>query len=184
MILNEELFEDFYDYGTAAVSGSDVVDRNTTGFSFYTDFLSNNPAKKEYLRKSKNLVGEVVMMSPSEYFKLCSEYGYPDRHPSVEQLKTERRADKGVIKHLKDVLTVAKKKFPMPYINKAERAQEGLHRMLVIGDMFGWDHKVPELVVDHADKELAAKQAHQKVINQIESKIRAAIRSTSKHTRT
>ena len=170
------LFEnDFYDYKTAPVNGSDVVDLHRTGMSFYDDFLSNNTKTLEYLKNNKNLVGEVVMMSPREYFKMCSDYGFPDRHPSIETLKQQRYADEKTIQHLKDVLTVAKKKFPMPMINKAHNSQEGLHRMLVIGDMFGWNHKVPVLVVDWADKQRAFEEQKRARIQKIEYNIGKAV---------
>ena len=151
MILLER---DFYDYKTGDVNGTDVVDMNKTGMSFYDDFLSNDLSKLEYLKNSKNLVGEVVWMTPQEYFQQCAEYAFSN-HPSVETLKKQRYADKNTLNHLKDVLTVAKKKFPMPMLNKAHEGQEGLHRMIVIGDMFGWNLKVPVLVVDWADKQRA-----------------------------
>ena len=170
------LFEqDFYDYRTGDVKGSDVVDLHRTGMSYYDDFLSNDVKTLDYLRNSKNLVGEVVMMSPNEYFQWSSDYGFPNSHPSVELLKKQRYADQKTIQHLKDVLTVAKKKFPMPMINKADTGQEGLHRMLVIGDMFGWDHKVPVLVVDWADKERAFAEQKRKRIQKIEYNIRKAV---------
>lgn len=164
---------EFYDYKTAPVNGSDVVDATKTGMSFYDDFL--DPRETDYLRDKKNLKGKVVMMSPEEYYKECSEYGFPDRHPSVEKLKQERRVDKQILQHLTDVLTVYKRKFPLPMINKAENGQEGLHRMMVIGDMFGWDHKVPVLVVDWADKQRAFEEQKRKRIQKIEYNIRKSV---------
>lgn len=175
------LEQEFYDYKTALVNGSDVVDYNTTGVSYYNDFLSHNQSTIEYLRNNKNLVGKVVMMSPEDYYQSCSEYGFPDKHPPVEKLKQERRDDKKTLNHLKAVLTQYKHKFPMPYINKAENGQEGLHRMMVIGDMFGWDHKVPVLVVDWADKERALKDANIKKQERIKSNIRTAVREALRY---
>lgn len=171
-----KLYEkEFYDYKTALVDGDNVVDLHTTGVSFYNDFLSSNMNDIKYLRDKHNLEGEVIMMSPEEYFKQCSEYGFPGRTPSVEKLKLERRRDIKTLNHLKDVLTDYKHRFPMPYINKAENAQEGLHRMMVIGDMFGWNHKVPVLVVDYADKERAAVEKEQKRSEMIRSYIKQAV---------
>ena len=172
-----KLFEsEFYDYKTDPVNGSDVVDLKHTGMSFYDQFIQGNQEDIDYLRDNKNLVGEVVMMSPTEYFKACSEYGFPNSHPSVETIKQQRYRDEKTLNHLKDVLTVYKKKFPMPMLNKAEAGQEGLHRMLVIGDMFGWDHKVPVLVVDWADKQLAYEQQKRARIQKIEYNIRKAVK--------
>lgn len=172
------LEQEFYDYKTAPVNGSDVVDLNHTGMSFYDQFIQNNTADIQYLRDKKNLKGDVVMMSPEEYYQACSEYGFPGSHPSVETLKRQRYMDKNTLNHLKNVLTVYKKKFPMPMLNKAENGQEGLHRMLVIGDMFGWDHKVPVLVVDWVDKQRAYDEAKRARITKIENKLSRAIDDT------
>lgn len=172
-----KLFEqDFYDYKTAPVNGSDVVDLTHTGMSFYDQFIQNNKDDLDYLRNNKNLKGDVVMMSPEEYFQACSDYGFPNSHPSVDKLKYDRSLDKNTLQHLKDVLTVYKKKFPMPMLNKADNGQEGLHRMMVIGDMFGWDHKVPVLVVDWADKQRAYEEQKQQRINKIKENIRTAVK--------
>ena len=166
---------EFFDYKTGDVEGTDIIDLHRTGMSFYDDFLSKDIKTIEYLRNNKNLVGEVVMMTPEEYFRACSEYGFPNNHPSVDTLKQQRYADKKTLDHLQRVLTVAKKKFPMPMLNKAEHGQEGLHRMLVIGDMFGWDVKVPVLVVDWADKQRAYEAAKRKRIERIEYNIKRAV---------
>lgn len=168
--------QEFYDYKTDPVNGSDVVDLKHTGMSFYDQFIQGNQKEIDYLKDKKNLVGEVVMMSPTEYFKACSEYGFPNSHPSIETLKQQRYRDEKTLNHLKAVLTVYKKKFPMPMLNKAEAGQEGLHRMLVIGDMFGWDHKVPVLIVDWADKQLAYEQQKKERIQKIEYNIRKAVK--------
>ena len=175
MILREE---EFFDYRTAPVNGKDVVDLHRTGMSFYDDFLSGDQKTLQYLKDKKNLSGEVVMMSPDEYFQACSDYGFPNSHPSVENLKQDRARDVKILDHLKQVLTVYKHKFPMPMLNKADKGQEGLHRMMVIGDMFGWDHKVPVLVVDWADKQRAFEEAKRKRIEKIEYRIRRAVHDT------
>lgn len=170
--------EKFYDYRTAPVNGTDVVDLYHTGMSFYDQFLQNDTADIKYLKEKKNLQGEVVMMTPEEYFQACSDYGFPSSHPSVETLKQQRYRDLNTLNHLKDVLIVYKKRFPMPILNKADAGQEGLHRMLVIGDMFGWDHKVPVLVVDWADKQRAFEEQKRKRIEKIEYRIRRAVQDT------
>lgn len=178
MILNEE---EFYNYRTDPVNGSDVVDMNRTGVSFYDDFLSKDPDIINGLKNYKNLVGKVVMMSPNEYYQECSNYGFPDHKPSVESLKRSRRSHVEVLNHLKNVLTVYKHKFPMPFINKSDNGQEGLHRMMVIGDMFGWDHKVPVLVVDWYDKQKAYEQAKQERKQRVEYNIEKSIKEALRY---
>ena len=167
---------EFYDYKTAPVTNKQVVDLHRTGMSFYDQFLSNDKETIEYLKNSKNLVGEVVMMSPNEYFQACADYGFIDSHPTVASLKRGRARDTKILDHLKNVLTVYKKRFPMPMLNKADPGQEGLHRMMVIGDMFGWDYKVPVLVVDWADKQRAFAEQKRARIQKIEYNIQRSVR--------
>lgn len=171
----------FFDYRTEPVNGSDVVDLHKTGMSYYDDFLSKNPKTLEWLRDRKNLIGEVVMMTPEEYYQQCSDYGFLNRHPSVDSLKQSRAVDTKTLAHLKDVLTEYGKKFPMPMLNKADPGQEGLHRMMVIGDMFGWDHKVPVLVIDWADKQRAFEEQKRARIEKIEYRIKDAVRDTLRY---
>lgn len=166
---------EFYDYKTAPVTGSDVVDLYKTGIPYYDDFLSNNEQTINYLKTQKNLEGTVVWMSPNEYFQSCSDYGFPNNHPSVQSLKQSRAQDTKTIEHLKNVLTVYKRRFPMPVLNKADAAQEGLHRMYVVGELFGWEHKVPVLVVDWADKQRAYEDAKQQRKRRIEHNIQKAV---------
>ena len=167
---------EFFDYHTQPVSGKEVVDLYRTGMSYYDEFLSKDPKVIERLRSRENLVGKVVKMSPEQYYQACSDYGFINSHPSVEALKQGRRADTKILDHLKRVLTEYKKRFPMPMLNLAENGQEGLHRMMVIGDMFGWDYKVPVLVVDWADKQRAFDDAKRKRLEKLTYRIKAAVK--------
>lgn len=172
-INKKQLKEDteFYDYKTAPVdlSKGDVIDISKTGFSYYDDYLTNEGQK--YLYDKTGTIGKIVQMSPNEYYDYCSKiFNKP-----VSKLKAGRAADEETIKHLKDVLTVYKKKFPLPYVNLADDQQEGLHRMMVIGDLFGWDHKVPVLYVDYADGE-REKRETEKSVTETHKEIRDAVK--------
>lgn len=172
--------EQFYDFRTASVSGSNIFDDRTTGVSFYNQFLGTRNAK--YLRDERNLVGEIVYMSPEEYYKECGEHAF-GRKVSVQDLKSERAADKKTLEHLRQVLTVYKKRFPMAFINYANKGQEGLHRMYVAGEMFGWDSpKHPVLCIRWADEERHREEAHRKYIAQIESSIEQAVKESLQYT--
>ena len=172
------LEKQFYDYKTAPVVDDQVVDQYRTGMPYYDDFLTGSAETKNYLLKEKNLIGEIVMMSPEEYYRACVEYAFPHTGVTVESLKSGRRRDKETLDHLKDVLIVHKRRFTMPIINKADPGQEGLHRMMVIGDLLGWNHKVPVLVVDWADKQRAFEEQKRKRIEKIEYRIRRAVQDT------
>lgn len=56
-------------------------------------------------------------------------------------------ADKKQIEYLKNIILKYKRKFPLPYLNLAERGQEGMHRMAVAAELFGWNEKFPVLIV-------------------------------------
>lgn len=164
----------FYDYGTSNISGSDVFDTTTTGVSFYNQFL--NSSDIEYLRDKRNLVGKIVYMSPNEYYEECGKHGW-DHYISPSKLKSQRAADKDVIDHLKQVLQVYKKRFPLPFINYAENGQEGLHRMYVVGELFGWDSpKHPVLCVRWADEARAKREADRRKKEEITSTLRYAVK--------
>ena len=168
--------EKFYDYRTAEVSGDKIFDERTTGVSFYNQFL--NSSDLDYLRNKKNLVGKIVYMSPNEYYEDCGKYGFG--HPvSAESLKSQRASDKETIEHLKQVLTVYKKRFPMPFINYAERGQEGLHRMYVAGELLGWNApKHPVLCIYWADEERHKRDVEEKQRAERESAIESAVRDS------
>lgn len=169
--------EKFYDYRTGTIEGNNVFDTHTTGVSFYNDFL--RPSEQEYLAQEKNLKGSIEYMTPAEYYSECATKVFTS---SVEKLKMERKRDTYTIQHLNDVIDIYKKQFPMAIINYAEREQEGLHRMYVVGERFGWDTKHPVLVIRWADEDRAYREASAKQKAKIESYIKNAIKKASYYT--
>ena len=69
--------EKFYDYrtGEANLKSCDIFDKTKTGFSFYNNLIDD----PEYMKKSKGLVGSIVMMTPNEYFDHCGEIFHTSR---------------------------------------------------------------------------------------------------------
>lgn len=120
-----------------------------TGMSYYDDFL--DPEGLAYKQKAKNRTGEIVYMSPNEYFEECSNVIFNGRH-SVEELKKQRQYDKDTIEWMTNELQNGGQ-FDIPFINYADKGQEGLHRMLVVGNLYGWDKKFPVLIVRTYDQE-------------------------------
>lgn len=171
---------EFYDYKTLPVNGTQVIDPNKTGMSFYDQFLTDK--ELDYLHNKKNLKGDIIMMSPEEYYEACAKYGFPNSPVSVDNLKRTRRLSTDVLEHLKEVLLVHKKRFPIPMLNIAEKGQEGLHRMMVIGDLFGWNHKVPVLVVNWYDEDRAKREAEAKHKYDIDYNVEKAIQETCYYT--
>ena len=171
---------EFYDYKTLPVSGNQVVDSTKTGMTFYDQFLTTKD--RDYLNNVKNLQGMIVPMSPEEYYDACAKYGFPNSPVPVGNLKRTRRAQTKILDHLKDVLLVYKKRFPMPMLDIAQKGQEGLHRMMVIGDLFGWDHKVPVLVITHFDEDRARREEQERYKYDIDRNIERAIELACRYT--
>lgn len=121
-----------------------------TGTSFGNDFLNKKDLK--YRQEYKNRTGEIVMMSPEDYFWECSQYGF-SHFVSVNNLKKQRRANQANVDYLKDLMKKGTK-VDMCYINKADHGQEGLHRMMAAGDLYGWSKKFPVLVIDVYDQNI------------------------------
>ena len=163
--------EKFWDYGTGDVVGDDIFDTSKTEMTFFTQAI---PGHKdyEYMKNNKNLEGKIVQMSPNEYYEECAKIF----NTTKENLIDQRSWDKDTLEHLKQVLTVYKKKFPITTINYAERSQEGLHRMLVAGELYGWDHKFPVLTIDWYDKELRKKQIAYKKRLELEEALEKVLR--------
>ena len=154
-LLKEYFEEPPIDYHTGDVEGKEIFDRKTH-VPFY-DRLLTDP---EYMADKENLKGEIVMMSPNEYYRECANKIF--NNVSFDDLMAERRANKKTIEYLTKLVTQYKRKMFMPYINYAERGQEGLHRMMVAGDLFGWDEKFPVLVITTYDQERKERKDREK----------------------
>lgn len=137
-------------YNTGEAKDKDIFDVSTLGgFSYYSQCIPGD-SENEYMKNKRNRVGKIVQMSPNEYFSLCAKMF----DTSVEDLKEQRILDNGeeYINKLKDVILKDKKQFPMTFICLPDKQQEGLHRMYVAGELFGWDEKFPVLVISKYDK--------------------------------
>ena len=136
--------EKFYNYKTDDITGKVVFDTKTTGMSYYNDLIRD----PEYMERSKNLSGEIVYMTPTEYFEGCANIF----NSTVERQIRQTQHDKNTFVHLMDVLTKYHKKFPIGFLNYAQGGQEGRHRMLVAAEYSGWETKQPVLVITWADE--------------------------------
>lgn len=119
-----------------------------TWMSYYDNFL--NEKDLAYMQEAKNRTGEIVMMTPEAYFRACSQFAFNYR-VSSEELKTQRRINKKVEKYKE--LMAKGVKFPLCMLNKADSGQEGLHRMMAAGDLYGWHTQFPVLVITPYDQE-------------------------------
>lgn len=120
-----------------------------TDTSYYNNFLNAEDLK--YMQNNKNRTGEVVLMSPNEYFSECANKIF--NNSSVAKLKSQREYDADLNQQYAEDMKSGDK-FPLCYINYADSGQEGLHRMMVAGDLYGWDTKFPVLVVNVYDENI------------------------------
>lgn len=150
IIKNQFKNKDLNEYLTKSVNNKNIFDTTTLGgFSYYTQCIPGD-SENEYMKNKKNRVGEIVQMSPDEYFSLCAKMF----DTTIEDLKEQKLLDEGeeYINKLKDVILKEKKQFPMTFICLPDKQQEGLHRMYVAGELFGWDEKFPVLVINKYNK--------------------------------
>lgn len=164
-----------FDYGTDAVVNDDIFDTKQTGMSFYDQAIPGNK-EYQYMLDSKNLKGVLVDMTPQEYFERCAWDIF--RKGNTDDLKQQRGADKDYINHLSTVITQKKEKFPLTVLDYSDNSQEGLHRMYVAGELFGWNHKFPVLVIDWADKKKHEDQVNNKRKTNIQYNIEDALNAT------
>lgn len=137
--------EKFYDYRTGKVDlkSCDIFDKTKTGFSFYNNLIDD----PEYMKKSKGLVGSIVMMTPNEYFEHCGEIFHTSKQTQIDHTL----ADKDNIQYLKQVILKYNRKFPIGYINIRDKQQEGRHRVAVAGELCGYDTPQPVLIAQDID---------------------------------
>ena len=157
----------YSDYGTGTVTGANIFD-DRVHVPFY-DRLFTNPKQ---MADEENLKGHVEMMSPREYYKICADIIF---ECSIDNLKRSRGLDDQVNEEIKEIITKYKRQVFMPYINYAEKTQEGLHRMLVAAELFGWDQEFPVLIIEWADEERAKRHAKEKHDTEIRRYIKRAV---------
>lgn len=134
-------------YIYAATKSNPDIFKFDTGTSYYNNFL--NQKDLAYMEKSKNRTGKIVYMTPAEYYHECATKIF--EKSSIAELKRQRSANSELIKQYeKDMLSGDK--FPLCYLNYAPNGeQEGLHRMMAAGNVFGWNTEFPVLVVTVVD---------------------------------
>lgn len=139
-----------WDYKTGDVNGDDIFDVNVQSNSYVRQYL----IEPEYMKDKNGKKAEITYMTPQQYYEDCAKYCFGG-DINAEQLKEQRGYDSSTMEHLKNVIKDGIK-FPLPYLEYDEYKkgeQEGLHRMYVAGELFGWDHKFPVLTIKWADEE-------------------------------
>lgn len=165
----------YTDFGTGKVTSDNIFD-DRTHISFY-DQLFTNP---DYMAEKENLKGHIEMLSPKEYFEECATKIFSNS--SVDSLIKSREADPRVLDEIKEIIVKYKRQVFLPYLNYAEQNQEGLHRMLVAAEIFGWDHKFPVLIIEWVDEELAIQRKKAKEEDRVRRYIKQAVEDTLHYT--
>lgn len=130
-----------------------IFDTKTTGFSYYDDFLTWQG--RDYNRRTKGLTSNIMLMSPEDYIYNQHYYGHrtpPSYSVSEEinilkkQLHDPKEWQTGIssYEYFENMLKNGEK-LPMPYLNKADKGQEGRHRAIFA--MEKGETKIPVLVV-------------------------------------
>ena len=160
----------YTDFGTGKVTSDNIFD-DKTHISFYDTFFTD----PKYMAEKENLKGHIEMMSPKEYYEECANKIF---NCSFESLVNGRKRDTVVNDEIKEIIVRYKRQVFLPYLNYANKNQEGLHRMLVAAELFGWDHKFPVLIIEWADEELAQQRKKAKEEDRIRKYIRDAVDSS------
>ena len=163
--------EKFYDYHTSDIDGNNIFDIHKASNSDAQQLLDGS----KYWREEKNTYSEIVEMTPFEYFEACARDCFDE---STEQLIQSRRRDENTLEHLKQVILKYKKRFPICYIDYATHhtpSQEGLHRMMVAGDLIGWDTKFPVQIIKWVDQDRANQEKEWKHKREIERYLQRAV---------
>lgn len=136
-------------------SANDVFDVTTTEMGgYWEDLLKGRDL--DYYHNKKNVKGKIAYMTPNEYYsesaKVLSKMH--NGHSTPQNLKRSRSIDPEYIKQLEEVITKKHEKFPIPVLDISDHpGQEGLHRMMVAGNLYGWNTKFPVLFVEnYSDK--------------------------------
>lgn len=125
---------------TSNIEDNEIIDIKVTGMPYYQEFIQNP--------NWENLQATIDWLSPNEYYATVSENSLVRGwYFSIEYLKKDRGAHTKELANIKSVITELNKKLCIPILDFYHKKQEGLHRMMVIGDMYGWDFKVPVLVI-------------------------------------
>ena len=132
--------EEFHDYGTKDITKWSYPDLPYSSEIFDKSTLGGFSAYREYLNDPKY----ILYITPNEYFEQVAK----GRKQTVGQVIRNVEADPEILEHLRNVLLKAKKSFPMPYISRSNGAQqEGLHRIYVFAQMYGWNKSFPCLIL-------------------------------------
>lgn len=132
--------EEFYDYGTKDITKWIDKDLPYPSEIFDTSTLGGFSAYREYLNDPKY----ILKITPKEYFEQVAK----GRNQPFSQLVDHIERDSKILKHLRNVILKAKKSFPMPYVSRSNGAQqEGLHRIYVFAELYGWNKTFPCLVL-------------------------------------
>lgn len=142
------------------IDPKNIFNIHTTGCGGYYDDLLNG-IDADYYKDRKNVKARIDYMTPEEYYKESTYIfnNYKGSPANTNEVKRQRKgsitedfdtwAPKGVnkVEYLKKCLQEGKK-MNIAYLDYKNGEQEGLHRMMAVGDIVGWDVKFPVLIIE------------------------------------
>lgn len=151
----------------------DVFDVTKTGMIGYWQHILEG-YDLDYYKNKKNLVGKIEYMTPRQYYNECVPIlREMNDNPNItsSSLVRSRNYDPSYIKKLEEVITVKHKKFPICVLDKSlHPGQEGLHRMLAVANLYGWDtYEFPVLVIENYIK-IEPKKVLANIVNKAKMK--------------
>lgn len=147
----------------------DVFDTTTTGGVGYWEWLLKGE-DLDYYKNKMNLVGKIVYMTPREYYNECVPIlnkMHQSNNNTFNSIVKSRNLDLKYIKELQEVITKKHEKFPICVLDISDNpGQEGLHRMLAIANLYGWDeYKFPVFLIQNYRK-IYPKAELEKIVNE------------------
>ena len=132
----------------ASSSFSDINNPDRSTSTWLGPKKVGNVSIHDYMKFEKGEDAELVYMSPDEYIRRCAEDIFRSTMEYTIGGVLEYGRDK-INKYAQDMLNGDK--FPIPYLNYANRGQEGRHRALAVKQAFGADSIMPVIVIRPTD---------------------------------
>lgn len=131
------------------VSPSDVWDfknEHNYAYNFISDEKVGKVPLSDYYKFEKGVEGKLTYMTANDYINHCIY----DIFKSSYEATVTNSVDFDTVDQYAEAM-LAGNKFPIPYLNYANRQQEGRHRALAFAQAFGENTKLPVVEIMETD---------------------------------
>lgn len=127
----------------------DAFNTRNTGMSFYNSMISDTEmvgksTMKDYYKFEKGMEYHYEYLTCDEYFEFLIKHGI-HKKSNIDFYKNSK-----LTKDYKDLMENGVL-FNIPFLNLADKSQEGRHRMCAASQYYGNDKKFPVLIVTPTD---------------------------------